>query len=122
DSQAEGILLRQLRATRAAEIFVPGNHDWGYTGTQDLTPGVLANQQAFIETHGDGRANFIPKDGCPGPSEVELLPAGKPLVGGLVVVALDLHWWLLPQKERPKCAGIDDTNAFIKRFGETLAA
>jgi hypothetical protein len=28
----EAILLRQLRATRAPKIFLPGNHDWGYTG------------------------------------------------------------------------------------------
>ena len=122
DKQAEGILLRQMRATRAPKIFVPGNHDWGYTGTQQLTPGVLGNQQAFIEAHAEGRAEFMPKDGCPGPSEIELLPPGKSLAGGLTVVALDLHWWLLPQEERPKCAGIDDTNAFLKRFGEMLAA
>jgi hypothetical protein len=121
DKQAEGILLRQLRATRAPTIFVPGNHDWGYTGTQDLTPGVLANQQSFIEAHAEGRAQLIPRDGCPGPSEVELLAPGKTLSGGLTVVALDLHWWLLEQKDRPKCAGVDDTNAFLERFGKTLA-
>ena len=29
DERGEGILLQQLRATRARKIFVPGNHDWG---------------------------------------------------------------------------------------------
>jgi hypothetical protein len=122
DAQAAAIVLRQLHATSAPKLFVPGNHDWGYTGTQQLTPGVLANQQALIEAHAAEHADFLPKNGCPGPSEVELLPPGTSLAGGLSVVALDLHWWLLPQKDRPKCEGVDDTNAFLKRFGEVLAA
>jgi calcineurin-like phosphoesterase family protein len=119
---AEAVLLRQLRATPAPKIFVPGNHDWGYTGTQQLTPGVLGNQQDFIAAHASERAEFHPKNGCPGPDEVELLPPGKSLTGGLSVVALDLHWWLLPAEDRPKCEGIDDTNAFLERFRETLKA
>jgi len=122
DKQGEAVLLHQIRATRAPKIFVPGNHDWGYTGTQDLTPGVLGHQQDFIEAHAAEHAELHPTNGCPGPDEIEILPPGKSLTGGLSVVALDLHWWLLPANERPKCEGIDDTNAFLKRFGETLEA
>ncbi|MGH7899721.1 MAG: metallophosphoesterase [Candidatus Binatia bacterium] len=118
----EAILLRQLRATRAPKIFVPGNHDWGYTGTQQLSPGVLGNQQEFLESQAETRAELHPKNGCPGPSEVELLPPGKVLGGGLILLALDLHWWLLPAEDRPKCEGIDDTNAFLERFTDALDA
>jgi hypothetical protein len=120
--RGETILLRQIRATRAPKIFVPGNHDWGYTGTQQLAPGVLANQQKFLEAHATDGVELQPKNGCPGPAVVELLPPGKGLAGGLSVALLDLHWWLLPEDMRPKCDGIDDTNAFLKRFRETLDA
>ena len=121
-ARGEAILLRQIRATRAPKIFLPGNHDWGYTGRQQIAPGVLAKQQAFIEKHATEGAELHPKNGCPGPSEVELSPPGKALRGGLSLIALDLHWWLLPEDDRPKCEGIDDTNTFLKRFGEALAA
>jgi hypothetical protein len=118
---AREILLEQMRATRAAKLFVPGNHDWGYSGRQWLVPGVLLEQQQFIESHADDmKADFVPKNGCPGPTEKWLLPRGQPLDGGLVVVALDLHWWLLDKKDRPQCEGIDDTSAFLNRFGEML--
>src|SRR5258705_37124 len=72
--RAKDILLEQIRATQAAKLFVPGNHDWGYSGSQWLVPGVLGNQQTFIESHAGDRADFLPKNGCPGPSVVELLP------------------------------------------------
>jgi hypothetical protein len=120
--QAGDVLLQQLRATRARKLFVPGNHDWGYSGKQWLVPGVLAKEQAFIESHADMAADFLPKNGCPGPSELELLPPGEPLAGGLTLVALDLHWWLLDEKDRPACEGIADTSAFLKRFGAVLEA
>lgn len=120
--RGEAVLLRQIRATRAPKLFLPGNHDWGHRGTQWLRPGVLENQQAFIEAHADLAADFEPKNGCPGPSEVELLPAGEGLDGGLVLLVLDLHWWLLPETERPSCKGVADTTAFLERFRERLAA
>jgi hypothetical protein len=120
--EAGDVLLQQLRATRASKLFVPGNHDWGYSGRQWLVPGVLAKEEAFIESHADMAADFLPKQGCPGPSEVELLPPGEALAGGLTLVALDLHWWLLDKKDRPLCEGIADTSEFLKRFGEVLEA
>jgi calcineurin-like phosphoesterase family protein len=120
--QAQQILLQQMRATRARKVFVPGNHDWGYSGRQWLVPGVLAKEETFVESHADLAADFLPKNGCPGPTEVELLPPGSGLDGGLTLVALDLHWWLLDKKERPACEGIADTSAFLDRFGKVLEA
>jgi len=120
--KAGEVLLQQLQATRATKLFVPGNHDWGYSGRQWLVPGVLAKEQAFIEAHANMAADFLPKNGCPGPSEMELVPPGKSLTGGLILVAVDLHWWLLDEKDRPACEGIADTSAFLKRFGAVLEA
>ena len=120
--RGEAILLRQIRATRAPKIFVPGNHDWGYTGTQQLAPGVLANQEKFLDSHGTEGAELQPKRGCPGPAIVELLPPGKGLTGGLTLALLDLHWWLLAEEMRPRCNDIEDTKAFLTSFRQTLEA
>lgn len=121
-ARGEAVLLRQVRATRAKKLFVPGNHDWGSVGGRALNTGALAKQQAFIETHRGAGAEFLPKDGCPGPSPVELLEPGEGLSGGLAVLALDLHWWILPEERRPVCEGIVDTNAFLEQFGQALEA
>jgi hypothetical protein len=121
-ARGEAILRRQLESTRAGKLFLPGNHDWGFTGVQRLAPGVLGNQQAFLESQAHLGVDFEPRGGCPGPVAVELLEPGQPLPGGLTVLVLDLHWWLLAEKERPVCEGIADTEAFLQRFRAELEA
>jgi hypothetical protein len=116
-ARGEAILLQQLNATHARELFIPGNHDWGWTPFQRSSRGVLLNQQVFVEAHG---ATFAPKHGCPGPVAVELLPTNKAVAGGLTVLALDLNWWLLPETERPVCEGIASTDDFIARLRDEL--
>ena len=37
-AHGETILRRQIESTRAAKVFIPGNHDWGFTGVQQLQP------------------------------------------------------------------------------------
>jgi hypothetical protein len=116
-ARGESILLQQMRATDARELFVPGNHDWGWTVFQRSSRGVLLNQQVFVETHG---ATFAPRHGCPGPVPIELLRTSKQIAGGLTVLALDLNWWLLPEAERPVCEGIEGTDDFIARLSDEL--
>jgi hypothetical protein len=117
-AEGKATLRRLLGATEAFKLFLPGNHDWGYRRQQRRTE-IVGNQQAFIEQHGK-HADFRPKDGCPGPDVVTLLERNDGLKGGLSVVVLDLHWWLLPAKRRPTCRGIDDTDAFIERLQKVL--
>lgn len=116
--RGEAVLRRQAEATKAAKLFLPGNHDWGHRGRQWLTPGVLASQQKFVESLG---ADFLPKDGCPGPAPLELLPRG-PLSGAITVIAVDVHWWLLPEKDRPECAGVTGTSSFLEQLQALLEA
>jgi hypothetical protein len=115
--RGEAILLQQLNATRAHELFIPGNHDWGYTRFQRIARGVLANEERFVEAHG---ASFEPQHGCPGPVALELLAPRSALRGGLTVIALDLNWWLLPESARPVCEGIKSTDDFIARLRAEL--
>ena len=119
-ARGEAILRRQLQSTRARKLFIPGNHDWGFTGVQRLRPGLLGNEQAFLESQARLGVDFEPRDGCPGPVPLQLLEPGGPLPGGLTVLLLDLHWWLLAERERPVCEGIADTAAFLERFRAEL--
>jgi hypothetical protein len=121
-ARGERVLLQQIDATRARKIFIPGNHDWGYTATQRIAPGVLENQQEFIDSHAQKGAQFEPRDGCPGPVPIQLLPPSRRLAGGLTVIVLDLYWWLLPEAMRPVCDGIAGTVDFIAKLRAELEA
>ena len=120
-SHGERILLQLIGSTRASKIFLPGNHDWGFTWNRS-DPDVLARQQEFVEERADLRADFEPEDGCPGPVALELIEPVPGLLGGLTVLALDLHWWLLEESDRPACEGIDTTSAFLEVFRAELEA
>lgn len=117
DERGEGILLQQLRATRARKIFVPGNHDWG-----DVIPSAekLANQERFIESFRESSAKFLPKGGCPGPAVETLVEPGAGLSRGLHVMSLDLDWWLLDADDRPACEGIASERDFLRRVAKEL--
>lgn len=112
----EAILRQLLSATRASRIFVPGNHDWG-PSARATTTGTLHDQQRFIESSG---AEFAPRDGCPGPVARELVPPGAGLAGGLALLIVDFHWWLLAADERPSCPGVPDTEAFLALLRDEL--
>lgn len=101
--RGEAILRRQLEATKAQKIFVPGNHDWG--GFDPTRAGVLHNQEEFIEREGAGHAIFRPRGGCPGPVVVELAPGDTTGKGAVVAVLLDTQWWWVPADKRVDCPG-----------------
>jgi hypothetical protein len=121
EESGEAVLLQLLRSTRADKILVPGNHDWGYTWRTPSRPSVLARQQDFVDAHAELGARFLPRDGCPGPVTVELVAPGTALRGGLSLVLLDLHWWLIDAARRPVCDGVPTTTAFVARLREELA-
>ena len=101
----ERILRSQIDATRARRIFAPGNHDWGIP---DISAARLHNEQVFVDA--EEGAEFLPKDGCPGPARRILAEAGR-LQRGVALVVVDLQWWLLPPDERPDCDGLDEAAA-----------
>jgi hypothetical protein len=119
DERGEGILLQQLRATRAKKLFVPGNHDWG-----NVIPSAekLANQERFIESFRESPAKFLPKGGCPGPAVETLVEPGAGLSRGLHVMSLDLDWWLLDAGDRPSCDGVASERDFLRLVAKELRA
>lgn len=112
------LLRRLLGSTKAFKLFLPGNHDWGFR-RQQYHREIVGNQQAFIERRGE-IADFRPKDGCPGPDLMRLREPGEGLAGGLSIVVLDLHWWLLPEQRRPPCRGVTDTEEFVEQLAQIL--
>jgi len=68
----EAVLRQQLEATSALRIFVPGNHDWG-SSPRDWTGERVIAQQEFLLAWPGGDVDFLPRDGCPGPSVRVLL-------------------------------------------------
>lgn len=119
DERGEGVLLQQLRATRALKLFVPDNHDWGNV-IPDATK--VANQERFIESFKESPAKFMPTAGCPGPAIETLVEPGGGLSRGLHVMAIDLDWWLLDADERPECPGIRSERDFLRQVARELRA
>jgi hypothetical protein len=121
-ADGERVLLQQIESTQARKIFIPGNHDWGFAWNREFAEGVLELQQEFLDGYADRGVAFEPRDGCPGPVPVRLVESGPALPGGLTLLVLDVHWWLLPEENRPVCEGIEDTSTFVERLREELAA
>jgi hypothetical protein len=103
-AEGERILRQQLEATTARKIFVPGNHDWGFAWNRRYLEGVLLEQQEFLDAWEGSDVRLEPREGCPGPVPVELVPPRPGLDGGLTLLLLDLHWWLLPEEDRTVCS------------------
>lgn len=86
-ARAEEVLLRQLEVkdSGAAVVFVPGNHDWDFSGRRGLE--AIEAQATFV---GARNASMLPKAGCPGPDHRDL-PKDAAAVR---LVTLDTEWWL----------------------------
>lgn len=71
--------------TEAKVYFIPGNHDW--VNGQPSGFEAIKRQQRYVDGVRPGQVEFHPKDGCPGPVEVNI---GK----DIVLVMMDSQWWI----------------------------
>lgn len=98
--QGEEILKSQISIAKNIDqvFFIPGNHDWKRGRLNGFNQ--LMNQQAWIDSLNNKSIQFLPRDGCPGPVEVNLSE-------DLVLVIIDSQWWLhsweKPQGENSLC-------------------
>lgn len=97
------------RASGAAAIFIPGNHDWAEARAEGWEQ--VRRESAYVVARGGAGVRFLPEDGCPGPVTVD--------VGRRVrVVLLDTQWWL-HRHAKP----VDPTSTCLADSeGEVLAA
>jgi len=116
DAVAEGeeILRKQIAATNATRVFIPGNHDWGHVGKDRLL-----RQQAYLDANG---IEFIPRDGCPGPVLRTLVPALPGGARGISAIVFDIDPWYFGEEGLPSCAGSKTPEALAAELGELLAA
>ncbi len=89
--------IEVLRGTGARGIFVPGNHDWGYSDERGLEQ--IKRQEDYIAAAAlqDVNVTMLPAAGCPGPV---LLPVGRTAL--LALLETDL--WLREELPGPDCA------------------
>ena len=73
------------RASGAATIFVPGNHDWAEMRSEGWDQ--VRREAAYVVERGGPTVRFLPEDGCPGPVTVDVGPSVR-------LVLLDTQWWL----------------------------
>ena len=87
-AEAERRLRLQLEVgtrTQTTTFFLPGNHDWDFSGADGW--GAVRRQEEFVEGAGGGWVQFLPDGGCPG-------PALRDVGDRLRLVVLDTEWWL----------------------------
>lgn len=95
--EGEQIINAQIEIGKYASrvYFIPGNHDWQRGGKRGLEQ--LRNQQEYIDSLKSDKVQFLPRNGCPGPVEIQLS-------GQLTLVIIDSQWWLHPW-EKPDNEG-----------------
>jgi hypothetical protein len=89
-STSEWALMEQLRILRKSGtrgVFVSGNHDWDWSGSEGWE--AIARQERFVRDSSGGLATLVPPGGCPGPEVIDLDPSCR-------LVLLNTEWWLQP--------------------------
>src|SRR5688572_9150019 len=74
-----------LEGTKAKGYMVPGNHDWENGKARGYE--AIVRQQRYVDLHGNGKVEFYPKAGCPGPVEIAIAE-------DVVLVMMDSQWWI----------------------------
>lgn len=71
--------------------FIPGNHDWA-NGAAIGYQSIL-RVQSYIDILGNENVKMLPRDGCPGPTEVKI-------TDDITMVMMDSEWWI-HETEKP---------------------
>ncbi|MET0394810.1 MAG: BamA/TamA family outer membrane protein, partial [Chitinophagaceae bacterium] len=74
-----------LKDTKAKGYMIPGNHDWENGRARGYE--AIVRQQRYVDQNGGGKLEFYPKEGCPGPIEIELSE-------DVVLIMMDSQWWI----------------------------
>ena len=117
-AEMERRLDAQIAVTResgAQAIFVPGNHDWDAWGPDGWN--AVKRSGEYIREKGEGHAEQLPAEGCPGPVVRDVGPR-------LRLVLIDTQWWLHPY-EKPKdpsssCSADSETEV-LDALGQSIA-
>jgi Calcineurin-like phosphoesterase len=85
-AEAERRLRAQVDAGRESHtIFVPGNHDWNYAGTNGWA--TVVAQETYGRSMAGDSTEFLPGHGCAG-------PAVRDVGDHVRIIVIDTQWWL----------------------------
>jgi predicted MPP superfamily phosphohydrolase len=108
---AEKRLLQQLKTLKDYEgkiCFISGNHDWnkGREGGYES----VRRQQFYVESYFGSRDVFLPRNGCPGPEEIQIND-------DLVIIVINTQWWVQggyrPSGEKDGCIVENEHEFFL---------
>lgn len=69
----------------ARAVFIPGNHDWNFSGDDGRQR--VRDEEMFATERGQGHTRFLPGDGCPGPAFIDIGTRAR-------LILIDTQWWL----------------------------
>jgi len=115
--RGQKVLTQLLESTTARKIFIPGNHDWGFSPKGQNRDAIL-NQQTFIDAWPDSSAEFVPRDGCIGP-EARLLRRADGAGRAIVLLALDPTPWINPRL-REACPRPETRESYLALLAQQL--
>lgn len=110
--EKEAIIRAQMKVADGYTgnvLFVPGNHDWDYSGPDGLARAIY--QEQFVEDYFDGANVFRPDNGCAGPEVMHVDDR-------VVVLAINTEWWIhpyrVPRAPENGCLTEDKTDFMIR--------
>ncbi|MCZ6760141.1 MAG: metallophosphoesterase [Gemmatimonadetes bacterium] len=108
------LLIDVAAQSGARSIFVPGNHDWGDGGSDGWRR--LERQRALVAARGLSSVSFLPENGCPGPTAVDVSTTVR-------LVILDSQWWFddeLPAVVPDSVCPVNSTDAVLDSLDRLL--
>lgn len=115
--RGEEVLGQLLKSTTRPKFFIPGNHDWGFSPKGQNRAAIL-NQQGFIDDWAEGNAEFLPRDGCLGPTK-RVLHDRAPGSRDFVLIAMDPTPWINPRL-RDACEALETQESYLALLAKEL--
>lgn len=94
-------------------VFIPGNHDWGYS-LKELHSERVKRENAYIDSYLGGKIIYAPENGCPGPKVIDLS-------GNLALLVIDPDWLIEEAYREGTACGIGEVE-FNKQLADAVAA
>lgn len=107
-------LLATVKDSGHRSIFLSGNHDWN-KGRADGYERMLRQEHYITNTMEDPDA-YLPPNGCPGPTAIQLAP-------GLLLLVINTQWWVQRGEKplgRKNGCGYEDIEQFFLQLNSIL--
>ena len=100
--------LDVMKSFKGKSFIIPGNHDWDEGGKHGWE--TLKFMQDFVDEYLGDKGVFLPRNGCPGPLEINLSPT-------ITLVIVDTQYFLHPWDkpgEESDCLAKSTTDALTQ--------